>query len=114
MMERIREIVVEDFEISEIGPIEKHIEEVKKIKGNVDSLSKALSKLQSFGVKSVISVKKEDNIIRLPASEFIFISDCGEPKIMNTHSGKVGVMDLGGTTVKAFLNDESYKGSKFT
>jgi hypothetical protein len=106
LIEKIREIVVEDFELSQIESIEKHMEEVNRFKTNVDSLSQALSKLQSYGVKSVISIKKEDNVIRVPTDEFIAISDKGEPRVVNTNSGKVGIMKFGDTTVKALLNDE--------
>ncbi len=106
MIEKIREIVVEDFELSEVQPIEKHIKEISRIKGNVDSLNKTLEKLQSHGVRSVIFVRKDNNVIRILAEEFLNISEYGESKVKTTNSGKVGIIRFGGTKVLAHLNDE--------
>ncbi|RLG17075.1 hypothetical protein DRN62_02245 [Nanoarchaeota archaeon] len=105
MMERLRDMVVEDFDISQISPIEEHMNAAKELKENIERVEETLAYLKEKGINSVISVNYQKKVIRLPSEEFMRLAEIAEPKIEESILGKKGKISMGDVEIHALLNE---------
>ena len=70
MIKKLREIIIDDFEFSEISQIGGHIKKLKDKRKKLDNISETLAFIQKRGVNGVVFVDEENCSVRLPGKEF--------------------------------------------